>query len=205
MRFATFALATLLLNLTPGPDMMYVIARSLGQGRRAGIVSALGIGAGCLVHTFAAALGIVALLRSWPFAFRILRYAGGAYLVYLGIRLLVSPRPGTLPGEATVPASLGTIFRQGVVTNVLNPKVAIFFLAFLPQFVVPSRGAIAWQMTALGIYFDVSGTLVNLGVACVAGAAGNFLKSSGRMVLAQRSSGSVCVVLGLRVILSRPS
>ncbi len=198
----TFAIATLILNLTPGPDMMYVVARSVGQGRRAGIVSALGIGAGCLAHTLAAALGIAALLRAWPFAYEIVRYAGAAYLIYLGVRLLARRRPTSAPGG--LPSeSLAAIFRQGVITNVLNPKVALFFLAFLPQFVSPAKGAVGLQMAALGLYFDFSGTLVNLGVALLAGVAGNFLRCGRRSEFAERSSGAVYIALGLRVGLTR--
>lgn len=204
MGFATFAVATLLLNLTPGPDMMYVIARSLGQGRRAGILSALGIGAGCLVHAAAATLGLAALLKSWPFAYEIVRYAGAGYLVYLGVRMLMRRRASATP-ETLPEARAAAIFRQGVITNVLNPKVALFFLAFLPQFVSPARGAIGWQMAVLGLYFDLSGTAVNLAVALLAGAAGNFLRSGRRLALAERSGGAVLIALGLRVGLARSS
>ncbi len=202
MSLTTFVIATLILNLTPGPDMMYVIARSVGQGRRAGIASALGIGAGCLVHTAAATLGISALLRSWPFAYQVVRYAGAVYLIYLGIRLLAQRRANNSP-ESLAPASLWATFRQGVITNVLNPKVALFFLAFLPQFVSPVRGAVGWQMAALGLWFDFSGTLVNLAVAGLAGIAGNFLRSGRRQQIAERASGAVCIALGLRVGLTR--
>ncbi len=200
--FATFALATLVLNLTPGPDMMYVIGRSVGQGRRAGIVSALGIGGGCLVHTAAVAFGVAALLHSWPRAFQVVRYAGATYLVYLGLLLLArrraNPALGDLPAE-----NLPAIFRQGVGTNVLNPKVALFFLAFLPQFVSPSHGGVGWQLAALGLYFDCSGTIVNLAVAYLAGAAGNLLRNSRRREVAERSSGAVYIALGLLVGLTR--
>jgi threonine/homoserine/homoserine lactone efflux protein len=200
--FITFAVATLLLNLTPGPDMMYVIGRSVGQGRRAGIVSALGIGAGILVHTAAVSLGVAALLRSWPVAFQVVRYAGAVYLIYLGARLVAGCQASALPGD--LPAeNLSAIFRQGVVTNVLNPKVALFFLAFLPQFVSPAHGAVALPLLALGLYFNFSGTLVNLAVAYLAGAAGNFLRSSRRRELAERASGAVFIALSLRVGLTR--
>ena len=179
-KWIAFGVATLILNLTPGPDMMYVVARSVGQGRRAGVVSALGIGAGILVHTLGAALGIAALLRAWPFGYEIVRYAGAAYLIYLGVRLLVqrraaSPTRAITPGQLAA-EPLAVIFRQGVITNVLNPKVALFFLAFLPQFVSPAKGAVGLQMAALGLYFNFSGTLVNLGVALAAGLAGDFLR-----------------------------
>ena len=201
-KLITFGVATLLLNLTPGPDMMYVIARSLGQGRRAGVVSALGIGAGCLVHTAAAALGISALFRAWPFAYEIVRYAGAVYLIYLGVRLLFR-RSGSSPLGELAPEAPAAIFRQGVITNVLNPKVALFFLAFLPQFVAPEKGAVGLQMAALGLYFDFSGTLVNLAVALLAGVVGNSLRRGRRREVTERSSGVVYIALGLRVGLIR--
>jgi threonine/homoserine/homoserine lactone efflux protein len=134
-----FLLATITLNLTPGPDMLYVIARSVGQGRKAGVVSALGIGAGTLVHMFAVALGLAALLRSVPMAYDAVKYGGAAYLLYLGVRMFLSK--GRTEGETRLRKErYRRVFAQGVVTNVLNPKVALFFLAFLPQFLDPQPG-----------------------------------------------------------------
>jgi threonine/homoserine/homoserine lactone efflux protein len=200
--FITFAIATLILNLTPGPDMMYIAARSMGQGRRAGVISALGVGAGILVHTFAAVFGLAALLRSLPLAFNVVRYAGAGYLIFLGIRLLV--RPGSRRSlEAPAPANSAAVFRQGMITNVLNPNVALFFLAFLPQFVSPARGSVAAQMALLGLWFNFSGTLVNLAVAGVAGVAGNLFRSRDRWRIAERASGLVFIGLGLRVAIAR--
>src|ERR1700731_1829394 len=201
--FLTFAAATLILNLTPGPDMMYIIARSLGQGRRAGLLSALGITGGCLFHAFAATVGIAALLRSWPIAFQMVRYAGAVYLVYLGIRLLFRRRRvGEF--EATAPsAPLGAIFRQGMITNLLNPKVALFFLAFLPQFVVPTRGSATLQLAVLSIYFIFSTTFFNLAVALLSGVAGDYLRRGRNIARMERASGAVFIALGLRVGLAR--
>jgi threonine/homoserine/homoserine lactone efflux protein len=203
--FLTFAIATLLLNLTPGPDMMYVIARSLGQGRRAGLVSALGISTGCLFHAGAAIVGIAAVLRSSPVAFQVIRYAGAVYLVYLGIRLLARRTPrGDSGGETAAPAvPLRSVFRQGVVTNILNPKVALFFLAFLPQFVVPARGPAATQLAVLAAYFIFSATIFNLIVAYASGAAGDFLRRGRNIARMERTSGVVFIALGLRVGLTR--
>jgi threonine/homoserine/homoserine lactone efflux protein len=200
--FLTFAAATLILNLTPGPDMMYIIARSLGQGRRAGLVSALGITGGCLFHAFAATVGIATLLRSWPIAFGAVRYAGAAYLVYLGIRLLARRRGGEF-AEPAPSAPLGAIFRQGVITNVLNPKVALFFLAFLPQFVAPARGSTALQLAVLSVYFIFSATILNLVVALLSGVAGDFLRRGSNIARMERASGAVFIALGLRVGLAR--
>jgi threonine/homoserine/homoserine lactone efflux protein len=201
--FLTFAAATLILNLTPGPDMMYIIARSLGQGRRAGLVSALGITGGCLFHAFAATVGIAALLRSWPIAFDAIRYAGAVYLIYLGIRLLARRRREDEITEATPSAPLPAIFRQGVITNILNPKVALFFLAFLPQFVAPARGSAALQLAVLSLYFILSTTILNLAVAFLSGVAGDFLRRGRLIARMERASGAVFIALGLRVGLAR--
>ncbi len=129
-----FMLAAITLNLTPGPDMLYVLATSAGQGRRAGVVSALGIGVGTIVHITAAAVGLSALLMSSAVAFDVVRFAGAIYLGYLGLRTLVG-RSAPAHAAGAPPIGLARAFRQGVVTNVLNPKVALFFLAFIPQFV----------------------------------------------------------------------
>jgi threonine/homoserine/homoserine lactone efflux protein len=197
---ATFLLASLALNLTPGPDMLFVIARSLGQGRRAGIVAGLGIGAGCIVHIGAAAFGLAALLALAPQAYLVIKYAGAAYLLWLGIRMFASG--GADHGEASPAAvPLWAVFRQGVVTNVLNPKVAFFFLAFLPQF-VDHRAALnpATQMLSLGVLFDCSGTLVNVAVACGCGLAGDWLRRRPGLHRFQRwLAGTVFIALALRL------
>lgn len=199
--FGVFMLATLALNLTPGPDMLYVLGRSVGQGRRAGVVSALGIGAGILVHMTAVALGLSAVLREVPAAYEAIRYAGAAYLLYLGVRTWLERGP-VGDKSAQRPESLGRVFRQGVVTNVLNPKVALFFLAFLPQFVDPARGSVGWQIVGLGLAFDVSGTAVNVGVALASGWLGDLLRRSARLARAQRVfTGGVFVALAVRLAL----
>ena len=199
--FGVFMLATLALNLTPGPDMLYVLGRSVGQGRKAGVVSALGIGAGILVHMAAVALGLSALLREVPAAYEAIRYAGAAYLLYLGVRTWLE-RGGVGAERTEAPMPLGVVFRQGVVTNVLNPKVALFFLAFLPQFVDPAAGSVGLQIAVLGLAFDVSGTLVNFGVALAAGRLGDMLRRSPRLARAQRwFTGGVFVALAVRLAL----
>jgi threonine/homoserine/homoserine lactone efflux protein len=198
-----FILAGLALNVTPGPDMLYIIARSSTEGRRAGIVSALGVGVGTLVHIAALALGLAAVLRSVPLAYDTVRLAGAGYLIYLGVRaLLRSPMSAPVTVER---ASLWAIFRQGVVTNVLNPKVALFFLAFLPQFVDPSRGAPAVQIAVLGLIFDLNGTLVNIGVAVGAhSVASLFLGERSRNArLMGRVTGVLFIGLGARLALTR--
>jgi threonine/homoserine/homoserine lactone efflux protein len=190
--------AALALNLTPGPDMLYVAARGGGEGRTSGIVSALGIAAGCTVHITALALGLSVLLAAVPLAYDAVRWVGGAYLIALGTRALL--RPAGLGGGAVPAAPLGRVFRQGVVTNLLNPKVALFFLAFIPQFVDPARGRPAAQIVALGLLFNTSGTLVNLGVAVLASRATGWLRRRDREArLLQRVTGGVFVGLGLRL------
>jgi threonine/homoserine/homoserine lactone efflux protein len=202
MPLTSFFIATLALNLAPGPDITYVAARSLGQGRRAGLISALGISAGCVVHIVAASAGVAVLLRAWPGAYAAIRLAGAAYLLYLGITMWRSAgRGGTI--RAIVPAGDGEIFRQGAITNILNPKVAMFFLAFLPQFIDPARGPAGLQTLALGLLFNVSGTLVNAAVAWLAGSARTLLESRGGRAWFQRASGAILTALGLRLALAR--
>ena len=200
---AVFLVATIALNLSPGPDMLYVISRSLGQGRRAGIVSALGIGAGTLVHTFVTAIGLSAVLLSVPIAFEFIKYAGAAYLAFLGVRMLLSSRSraSNLSSEAIAPSGLGTVFRQGVFTNVLNPKVALFFLAFLPQFVDPSKGTVAFQIILLGLVFDASGTSWNILIATLAGHASDRLKGRSGVSFAQKVlPGVILLALAILVV-----
>ncbi|MFP2910569.1 LysE family translocator, partial [Pyxidicoccus sp. 3LFB2] len=182
-RLAAFMVACLALILTPGPDTMYVLARSLGQGRSAGVISALGICAGCLFHIAAAALGLSALLATSAMAFTVVKWVGAVYLVWMGVQMLRS-KAGPEAVQGLPPSSLGRIFRDGVVTNVLNPKVALFFLAFLPQFVDPARGSTALQFVLLGLVFAVTGTLWLMFLASAAGAFGGWLRRNPRVAAA---------------------
>jgi threonine/homoserine/homoserine lactone efflux protein len=198
-----FLAATLALNLTPGPDMLYVVTRSATEGRASGVISALGIATGCVVHTVAVAAGVTGLLAAVPVAYDGLRYLGAAYLVYLGVRRLV--RPG-LPasGRATSPPrGLWPVYRQGAITNVLNPKVALFFLAFLPQFLDRSAGGVSLQLAALGTLFNLSGTIVNVLVALAASGTARWTRGSAIPEWAARASGLVFVGLGLRLAWKR--
>jgi threonine/homoserine/homoserine lactone efflux protein len=194
-----FLLAAVTMNVTPGPDTLYVLARSIGQGRMAGVVSVLGGSTGRLCHTLATALGVSALLVSSPAAFRVVKYLGAAYLVFLGLRMIFGR------AEARVRAgggreSLLRIYAQGVATNVLNPAVAAFFISFLPQFVSPARGSVAAQVIFLGALFTTTATLWSLTVALLAGTFGDFLKRHPRMALAQRAvAGAILVLLGARL------
>ena len=196
-----FMAAALALNLTPGPDMLYVTARSISDGRAAGVLSAFGIAAGTLVHITALALGLAALLAAVPLAYDVVRIAGAIYLVVIGLQLIFRPR--STSDIASLPRSrLRVVFAQAVVTNVLNPKVALFFLAFLPQFVDPAAGAPVPQIVLLGLLFNIQGTLVNIGVALLASRTTHWLRSSERSVsLLQRLTGALFVALGARLAL----
>ncbi len=190
-----FAAASLALLVVPGPAVVYIVTRSLTQGRTAGVVSMLGVQAGGLVHVAAAALGISAVLASSATAFAVVKYAGAAYLVFIGIRKLRRPAQEAL--EALEHHGHGRLFREGVVVNVLNPKTAIFFLAFLPQFVDPARGATALQVTVLGLTFIALAILSDGAYAVLAGSLGDRLR---RSVAARRRldriSGGIYVGLG---------
>jgi threonine/homoserine/homoserine lactone efflux protein len=202
--FWAFLLASFLLWITPGPDTMYILARSVAQGRRAGALSVLGISSGIVVHTLAAAVGLSALLATSAWAFAVVKLAGAAYLIYLGIQaLLTRARPAGAPDVK--PMSNWQVYRQGFVCNVLNPKVAVFFLAFLPQFVDPQSGLGPLPFLVLGGVFVFGGTLWCLCVAMsAAGATRAVRRNAGLMVWLERASGCVYVALGLHLLRSRP-
>jgi threonine/homoserine/homoserine lactone efflux protein len=198
---ALFMTATLALNLAPGPAMLYVSTRSLTQGRRAGVISALGIAAGAVVHTVAIASGLAALLHALPLAYEIVRFAGAAYLIWLGVQALRG-KAGPVSGKPLDRASDWAVFRQGAITNILNPKVALLFLAFLPQFADPARGCVALQIVVLGCLFNTSGTIVNIAVAYLAAPAGRWLGARGHIERIFRwLTASVFIGLGLRLAL----
>ncbi|MCP4419940.1 MAG: LysE family translocator [Chloroflexi bacterium] len=198
----TFSMAATMLIVVPGPAVLYVVARSIDQGRLAGIVSVLGIGLGALVHALAAAVGITAVLAASAVAFSTVKYLGAAYLIYLGITTLLKK---SKPQETIViePKPLWHIFRQGFVVNLLNPKTALFFLAFLPQFADPARGSVPVQTFLLGLIF-VTIALVSDGFyALLAGKLGGWLKQSDRFQQRQRYfSGSVYIALGVATAVS---
>jgi threonine/homoserine/homoserine lactone efflux protein len=203
---AVFALASFLLIVVPGPAVLYVVTRSIAQGRRAGLVSMLGIEAGGLVHVAAAAIGLSAVIASSATAFTAIKLAGAAYLIYLGVRRLVA-RDEALPEVAVGVRSGKRLFAQGVVVNVLNPKTAVFFLAFLPQFVDPARGAVTLQFVVLGLTFVAVAMLSDGAYALVAGTAGDWLRGSERVRRwLSCCSGAVFVGLGVTAALSgRPN
>ena len=195
-----FIAAAIALLLTPGPAVLYIVTRSVEQGRTAGLVSTIGIHVGTLFHIAAATAGLSALLASSAVAFAIVKYAGAAYLIYLGVRKLLSKPAGD--GAAAPMAGRGRdlrrAFRDGVVVNLLNPKTALFFLAFLPQFVDLSRGAVPFQIAFLGFLFAALGLLSDSAYALAAGTAGQWIKRHRRYLSVERwVSGTIYIGLGL--------
>ena len=192
-----FLLAALILLITPGPAVLYIVARSLDQGRLAGFVSVLSIEVGNLVHVFAATLGLSAILVSSATAFSIVKYLGAAYLVYLGVRRILtrdsSHQPTTFQRQRLI-----QIFRQGVLVAILNPKTALFFFAFLPQFVDSSNGSITLQLLILGCLFVLMAIVTDSLYALLAGTVGQWLKSSRSFMQFERYLvGTVYIGLGV--------
>jgi threonine/homoserine/homoserine lactone efflux protein len=197
-KLSLFLAAAFLLAITPGPGIFYVLARSLAGGRREGIVSSLGTFIGGLVHVFAAAAGLSTILAASALAFSIIRYAGAAYLIYLGVKMIQTRRTALEASAAT--DSTSSSFRQGIWTEVLNPKTALFFLAFIPQFVSPARGHVFFQFVFLGTLSVVLNTAADLTVALFAGSISDRLKTNPRLNARQRAaSGAGMIGLGLFV------
>jgi RhtB (resistance to homoserine/threonine) family protein len=200
-----FIAAGLLLNLTPGPDVLYIVSNALRSGTRAGVVAGLGITAGCFVHVFAAAVGVSALLAASATAFTVLKWVGAAYLVWVGIRLLFAKAqaPGfAVRNPACEAAGLWTVFRGGFLTNVLNPKVAIFFLAFVPQFIAPEASNKALAFVALGTLFNINSVAVNSAWAAAAGWMARHGTVQRGMHWLDRAAGAMFIAFGLRLALA---
>ena len=197
-----FVLSALALNLTPGPDMLFTTACGLKQGSRAGIVAALGISAGSLVHILLAIIGVTAIFKSSEIAFDILRFAGAGYLLWIGIRSF-SARGGDLSRPHVRPSEMFIVFRRGMFTNIFNPKVALFFIAFLPQFVSIDAGSIALQILILGLLFNFTGLLCNGTVGLFAGGAGRLLlQRPATAKWISRISGTIFIGLAVRLALT---
>ena len=198
-----FALAALALLLTPGPAVLYIVARSVEQGRLAGIVSVCGITTGTFVHIAAAALGLSALLASSALAFAAVKYAGAAYLVTIGVRRILDRTAAPAAQENLPRRSLARLYRDGFVVNLLNPKTALFFLAFLPQFVDPARGAAAFQVAFLGLLFALMGFASDGLYALAAGSVGRWLKRKASVLRWERYvTGGVFIGLGVTAAIS---
>jgi threonine/homoserine/homoserine lactone efflux protein len=195
---ALFALAALALIAIPGPNMVYVATRSMSEGRRSGFASALGLLTGTLLNVVAAAAGLSALIASSATAFNTLRYLGAAYLVFLGVKAVL--KRDAHADEATAkPVSLARAYRQAIVVQLLNPKVALFFLAFLPQFVDPARGPVATQVLVLGAILGTLGFAMDCGYAIAAGAAA---KRLGGFRHGRRVTGAIYLALGAAAALT---
>jgi threonine/homoserine/homoserine lactone efflux protein len=193
-----FLTSALILLLTPGPAVLYVVARSVDQGRKAGLASVLGVELGNLCHAMGAALGVSAILLSSALAFNVVKYLGAAYLIYLGIRKFTAPVPAPDAAPSFQPKSLRRIFSQGVVVSVLNPKTALFFFAFLPQFIDTSRGSAPAQMLFLGIIFVTMAACTDSLYALAAGTAGRWLRGSARYLRFEKYvTGTIYIGLGL--------
>jgi threonine/homoserine/homoserine lactone efflux protein len=199
-----FIVSGLLLNITPGQDTLYIVGRSVSQGRRAGVLSVLGISTGCLVHTLAAAFGLSAVLAASSEAFMVIKFIGAAYLVYLGFQMVL--------GRASAPRQLASgqpprgwmIYRQGILTNVLNPKVALFFLAFLPQFIESGSSTKVVAFLILGLTFIFNGTIWCMVIVCFSFAFSQRLRQRHSMESwLKRAAGALFVGLGLKIALEK--
>ena len=196
---ALFLAASALLAIAPGPDVIYVLTRGISQGPKAGIAAALGFASGCIFHTLLAALGIAALIRSSDWAFDAVRYAGAAYLVWIGIQALRHRSAFSIEGASDAKA-LAVIYKQSVIGNMLNPKVTLFFLAFLPQFVNTAAGHVEWQMALLGVLFMAVTIVVFGAVALFSGWIGAWVRR--KPVIGERLNifaGLTFIALGIRV------
>jgi threonine/homoserine/homoserine lactone efflux protein len=203
--FALFALASLLLNLTPGADMLYVISRSTTQGVKAGMMSALGITTGCLVHITAAVFGLSMIIMKSAMAFAFIKYAGAAYIIWLGIKSLIAHSSYDVNTNISKDSYL-KIFTQGAFINILNPKVALFFLAFLPQFIDVNANQIELQTLLLGLWFNFSGLLVNLLVALLFGKSVNYMNRFPRFRFSmEKITGSILIYIGCRIAFMKKS
>jgi threonine/homoserine/homoserine lactone efflux protein len=203
--FGLFCMAVLLLNATPGPDTAFIVGRSVAQGRAAGLVSALGISVGCLIHSVASAFGLTAILAASATAFMLVKLAGGAYLIYLGLRmLLVKPPPVVQAPLVPEVRPLQKIFWQAVVTNVLNPKVVLFFLSFFPQFVAHDASRQTLAFLLLGVTFVALSTVWNSGTAFLAGSLSRQAGNNPSLKLwLERIVGTAFIALGAKLVLTK--
>ena len=198
-----FFIASLLLNLTPGNDMLYVASRSVSQGIKAGIASAAGIFIGCFVHIIAAVLGLSLIISQSAYLFQLIKFAGAGYLIYLGIKALLSKPVVNTTDQKPIKANYWKLLKQGIITNALNPKVAIFFLSFLPQFIDPASPFFKFQLFTLGVWFDLQGTAVLIVVACLLGKTKDFFKKNPKVwIIQEKITGIILIGLGIKIALA---
>jgi threonine/homoserine/homoserine lactone efflux protein len=199
-----FLITAVVLTATPGPDNLMVLSVGMSRGRLAGAVFGLGCALGCLSHTVLAALGVGALIAASPTAFTALRWAGGAYLIWLGVQAWRHAGAGAAPGAAAAPAGLGRLFAKGLLANAINPKVVLFFLSLLPQFVHPEQGPVATQMAVLGGVFTLQAAVLFGLLGAASGGIGQWLQRRPRAgVWLDRLAATVFVGLGLRLMVAR--
>ena len=203
IHFETFLLTGIMLNLTPGNDTIFILSKSMAQGRKAGIISALGIAAGSVVHTLLAAFGLALIIAESPYLYNLVKYAGAIYLVYLGYRMVIQRSEFDTTLKITRPISNMHIFRDAMITNLLNPKVALFFIAFLPQFIDPAFKHTITPFLWLGITFIITGTIWCMSLAVFSSAIFSRLRQNSRLaVYMNRICGIALVAIGIKVALT---
>jgi threonine/homoserine/homoserine lactone efflux protein len=202
--YLLFLLSAILLNITPGQDTLYIVGRSLAQGRRAGLLSVFGICSGAVIHTLTAAFGLSAILATSASAFTVVKLVGAAYLVYLGVRMWFDPSTSSQHPAHLVHATSWSIYRAGLLTNLFNPKVALFYLAFLPQFVDPLAHSKLVAFLFLGASFLTTGTMWCVFLALAASEIGSRLRASTQAIpILRRATGALFVGLGVRLALAK--
>lgn len=198
-----FFIASLLLNLTPGNDMIYVASRSISQGIKAGIISAIGIFLGCFVHIIASVFGLSIIIAKSAFLFNLIKLLGAGYLIYLGIKALTTKSNFNKNIINLRYVDKWKLLKQGIITNALNPKVALFFLSFLPQFIQTDSPLYKVQLFSLGLWFDLQGSLILIIVAYLLGKTGNFIKHNEKFWrIQEKITGIILIGLGIKVALS---
>ncbi|WP_454456499.1 LysE family translocator [Thauera phenylacetica] len=203
-QFLGFLLAAVLVTISPGPDNLMVLGTGMSRGRASGIAFGLGCALGCLSHTALAVIGVGALIAASPTAFTALKICGGLYLLWLGYGALRSGGGARVDSAVQSERSLGALFMKGVIANAINPKVVLFFLSFLPQFVAPARGEAAWQMASLGVVFTVQAALLFGLLGYFAGSVGQWINRRPRAgQWLDRLAGTIFVALGLRLMVTR--
>jgi RhtB (resistance to homoserine/threonine) family protein len=202
-----FFSAAFAINISPGPDMIYILSKTIAQGKKIGIASSLGVCTGALVHVFAAALGLSAILATSAIAFSIVKFIGAAYLIYLGIQALRSKGISfEMPDRKRIDTTAWKAFRQGAIVDIFNPKVAIFFMAFLPQFIRPELGHNSAQIIILGVLVDLVAIPVEFSLIFTAAQTTGFFRQNRNVsVWLDRMMGSVLIGLGIRLVLTENS
>lgn len=203
-QFFGFLIAALIITASPGPDNLMVLGMGISKGRKQGIAFGLGCGLGCLSHTVLAVIGVSALIAASPTAFTMLKVAGGLYLIWLGFNALRSKGGARVEASHVQEQSLTKLFFKGVFANAINPKVVLFFLSFLPQFIIPANGNVSGQMAALGVTFSLQAAVLFGVLGYFSGSVGQWLNTRPKAgLILDRIAGAVFVALGMRLILSR--